>query len=234
MIRTLVVDDEPLARRGIRARLASMADVSIVGECGDGRQAVDAIRRLEPALVFLDVRMPDMSGFEVIERVGAGRMPVVIFVTAYDVHAIQAFEVEALDYVLKPIDSERLAQAVARARHRIGSDCRQARLAVRDRGRLVLLDPNDVTRIEADGDYVRVYAAGATYLVRETLAAFEARLDGARFVRIHRSTIVQLQYVRQLQRRDDARFVVTLADGTRIRASRRYSPRLRALIESLV
>jgi two-component system LytT family response regulator len=233
MIRTLVVDDEPLARRGIRARLASMADVSIVGECGDGRQAVDAIRRLEPALVFLDVRMPDMSGFEVIERVGVGRMPVVIFVTAYDVHAIQAFEVEALDYVLKPIDSERLAQAVARARRRIGSD-RQARLAVRDRGRLVLLDPNDVTRIEADGDYVRLYAAGATYLVRETLAAMEARLDGARFVRIHRSTIVQLQYVRQLWRRDDARFVVTLADGTRIRASRRYSPRLRAIIESLV
>jgi len=233
MIRTLVVDDEPLARRGIRARLASMADVSVVGECGDGREAVDAIRRLEPALVFLDVRLPDMSGFEVIERVGAGRKPVVIFVTAYDVHAVQAFEVEALDYVLKPIDSERLAQAVARARRRLGSGG-GARLAVRDRGRTVLLDPNDVTRIEADGDYVRVHAVGATYLVRETLAAMEARLDGARFVRIHRSTIVQLQYVRQLRRRHDARFVVTLADGTRLTSSRRYSHCLRTLIESLV
>jgi two-component system LytT family response regulator len=209
-----------------------MADVSVVGESGDGREAVDAIRRLKPALVFLDVRLPDMSGFEVIERVGAGRIPVVIFVTAYDVHAIQAFEVEALDYVLKPIDSERLAQAVARARRRLGSDG-EARLAVRDRGRTVLLDPNDVTRIEADGDYVSVHTVGATYLVRETLAAMEARLDGARFVRIHRSTIVQLQYVRQLRRRPDARFVVTLADGTRLKSSRRYSHRLRTLIESL-
>ncbi len=209
-----------------------MADVSVVGECEDGRQAVDAIRRLEPALVFLDVRMPDMSGFDVIERVGAGRMPVVIFVTAYDVHAIRAFEVEALDYVLKPIDSGRLAHAVARARRRLGSD-RQARLAVRDRGRMVLLDPNDVTRLEADGDYVRVYAEGATYLVRETLTGMEARLDGARFVRVHRSTIVQLRYVRQLRRQHDARFVVTLADGTRVRTSRRYRHRLQALIESL-
>jgi len=176
--------------------------------------------------------MPDMSGFDVIARVGADRMPAVIFVTAYDVHAIRAFDVEALDYILKPIDSERLAHAVARARRRLGAHG-EARLTVRDRGRTVVLDPEDVTRIEADGDYVRVYAAGASYLMRATLTAMEARLDRERFVRIHRSTIVQVRHVRELRRRRDAQFVVTLADGARVTASRRYSRRLCQLIEPM-
>jgi len=229
-IRALIVDDEPLARRGIRARLESAGDVSVIGECRDGQQAVDAIRRLSPSLVFLDVRMPDMSGFDVIERVGVERMPVTILVTAYDSHAIRAFDVQALDYVLKPIDSDRLRQAVARARRRLG-DVGHARIAIRDRGRTVLLDQDQVTRIEADGDYVRLYAAGATYLVRETMTAMEARLDGARFVRIHRSIIVHRRHVREIVRAGRSELIVALADGAHVKASRRYGPHLRALIE---
>jgi two-component system, LytTR family, response regulator len=229
-IRALVVDDEPPARRGIRVRLEQMGGVLVVGECSDGHQAVDAITRLVPDLVFLDVQMPGLSGFDVIDMVGAERMPVVIFVTAYSSHAIRAFEVQALDYVLKPIDTERLIRAVARARYRLGAR-RDSRLIVRDRGRVVLLDPDAVTRIEADGDYIRVYASGTVYLVRETLRAMQAKLDGARFVRIHRSLIVQLRHVRQLEPQRNAEFIVTLTDGARVRASRRYSRCLHTLVD---
>jgi two-component system LytT family response regulator len=157
-------------------------------------------------------------------------MPLVIFVTAYSSHAVRAFEVQALDYVLKPIDTERLVQAVARAQTRLGGR-RDSRLTVRDRGRLVLLDPDAVTRIEADGDYIRVYASGAAYLVRETLGAMEAKLDRTRFARIHRSLIIQLRHVRQLEPQRNAEFIVTLSDGARVRASRRYSCGLQPLVD---
>jgi two-component system, LytTR family, response regulator len=256
-LRALIVDDEPIARRGIRARLAGTG-IEVAAECGDGEEAVRAIRELAPDLVFLDVQMPGLDGFAVIQAVGADAMPTVIFVTAYDAHALRAFEAHALDYLLKPIDDERFALALARARVRIaerrdgalgrrlramlveseasttpvlaGVPAPSSRIPIRDRGRIVLLDADEVTWVEADGDYVRVHAGGRGYLVRETMAAIEARLDPARFARIHRSAIVNISRVRELTALPNHDYVIVLRDGTRLRSSRRYADRLRAMV----
>ena len=229
-MQVLIVDDEPLARRGIRARLAATRNVSVVGECGNGREAIAAIHALAPDLVFLDVQMPGLTGFDVVAEVKPERMPVVVFVTAHDEHAIRAFDVQALDYLLKPIDDERFARAVERARERLGerrdgslarrmaallaersaspiaekwsaTSHPNARLAVRDRGRIVLLPMGDIVWVQAEGDYVRVHVPGRTHLVRETMTAMEARLAAERFVRIHRSAIVSVRQISELGRR---------------------------------
>ncbi|MFI5243408.1 MAG: LytR/AlgR family response regulator transcription factor, partial [Gemmatimonadales bacterium] len=241
-IRTLVVDDEPLARRGLRARLAGVTDVDVVGECASGRAAVDEIRSLTPDLVLLDVQMPEVDGFEVIELVGPARMPNVIFVTAFDAYALRAFAAHAIDYLLKPIDDARFADALDRVRQRMrdrdaGALARQlasllaavgtatermARIAVHDRGRVVLLDPDEIAWVGADGDYVRVHANGQRYLVRETLGAMEARLPSHQFVRIQRSTIVNVGRIGVLEPLPNREFLVRLRDGTQLRASRTY------------
>jgi two-component system LytT family response regulator len=265
VIRTLVVDDEPLARRGIRARLARAGGYAIVAECASGREAIGAIREHNPDVVFLDVQMPGIDGFGVIREIGAERMPVVIFVTAYDTHALRAFDAHALDYLLKPIDDDRFASAVERARRRVAERDESAvarrlvalmqevgsaadvshagqtarvdspttppppgRIVVRDRDRVLLIDVSDIDWIGADGDYVRVHAAGKSHLLRDTMAAMEGRLDSSTFVRIHRSAIVNVDRIRELRPYSSREYSVILRDGTRLRLSRRYRDRLRA------
>jgi two-component system LytT family response regulator len=237
----LIVDDEPLARRGLRVRLERLEGIDIVGECESGSEAVAAIETLAPDVVLLDVQMPELNGFDVIEAVGVDRMPVTVFVTAYDEHAIKAFDAHALDYLLKPVDDERFARAMGRARSRVAerdarvrelggvlasSPGREARIVLHDRGRVVVLDHADVDWISAEGDYVRVYAGGRGYLVRHTMLAMEARLDPRAFARIHRSGIVNVSRVREIRTHGDRDYVVVLRDGTRLKMSRSYRDRL--------
>ena len=242
MIRVLIVDDEPIARRGIRQQLRGEADVGVIGECGDGAAAIDAITRLAPDLVFLDIQMPEVGGFDVVDAIGVGRMPAVVFVTAYDEHALRAFDVHAVDYVLKPIDRHRFRTAVERARRRLANapgrvDRRIAaalgelgrpahdhakRLAIKGDGRVILVDVDEVDRLEAAGNYVEVHTGARHHLVRETMASLEARLDPERFVRVSRASIVNASRVRELQPMFSGDFVVVLRDGTKVAGSRRY------------
>ncbi len=251
MIRTLVVDDEPLAREGIRVRLAAERDVEVVGEAADGPAAVEAIRRLLPDLVMLDVQMPGMSGFEVLARVAGDCLPAVVFVTAHDSYALRAFEVHALDYLLKPFTAARLHEAVARARESLERDGDRAdldamlrlieerersgpnppadrrpglarRWALRDGERWLMLRADEVDWIEAAANYVRFHARGTAYLLRGTMAALEATLDPRQFARIHRSTIVNLDRVREVRPEWHGDFDVVLTSGQVLRMSRRY------------
>jgi two-component system LytT family response regulator len=256
-LRVLLVDDEPLARDSLRLILASDPQVEIVGECGDGASAVTAIRALSPDLVFLDVRMPELDGFGVVDAVGPERMPAVVFVTAYDEHAVRAFEVHALDYVLKPFDDDRLRAALSRAREHLAltrDGALSRRLAallagapdasgsrapdesaparwlerlqvpVGDRIRLVRVE--DVDWIEGAGNYVRVHSGREKHLVRATLAALERELDPRRFVRIHRSAIVNVDRVRELEPYTGGDYIAFLQDGRKLRVSRTYRERL--------
>jgi two-component system LytT family response regulator len=250
-IRVLIVDDEPIARRGVRYHLRGEADVEVVGECGDGAAAIAAIAELAPDLVFLDVQMPEVSGLDVVEAVGAERMPAVVFVTAFDAYAVQAFDVHAIDYVLKPIDRERFRLAVARARERLArprDDVRarivaaldelgraaprrySKRLAIKSDGRVRLVEVGDVDRIEAAGNYVEVHSGPRTHLMRETLTSIETRLDPERFVRVSRSAIVNVDRVCELRPMFNGDFVVVLRDGAEIPGSRRYRQSIDALI----
>jgi two-component system LytT family response regulator len=235
MIRALVVDDEPLARRGVRVRLERAGGVEVVGECASGSEAVTAIGELSPDLVFLDVQMPGLDGFGVVEEIGAERMPPVVFVTAYDAHALKAFDVHALDYLLKPIDDERFDLAVERARRRITeraamgrqlaavlAEVRDRRILIKDRGRVVIVNEADVDWVEAEGDYVRVHTGGRGHLLRETMSAMAERLDPARFARIHRSTIVNVSRIRELKPHPNREYTVVLRDGTQLKLSRGY------------
>jgi two-component system, LytTR family, response regulator len=242
VIRVLIVDDEPIARRGIRQQLRGEADLEVIGECGDGAAAIDAITELAPDLVFLDIQMPEVGGFDVVEAIGVARMPAVVFVTAYDEHALRAFDVHAVDYVLKPIDRHRFRTAVERARRRLADapgqlDKRIAaalgelgrpahdyakRLAIKGEGRVILVDVDEVDRLETAGNYVEVHSGARHHLVRETMASLEARLDPARFVRVSRSSIVNADRVRELQPMFNGDFVVVLRDGTKVAGSRRY------------
>ena len=235
-LRVLIVDDEPLARRGVRVRLERMSDIEIIGECTTGNAAILAIPELRPDLVLLDVQMPGVDGFDVVDAIGADRLPLVVFLTAYDEFAIRAFDAQALDYLLKPIDDERFALAIERARRRMreressASFSNAQRIAVRDRGRVLLIDEQEIDWIGAEGDYVRIHVAGRGHLHRETMAAMQARLDAKRFVRIHRSTIVNTTRVRELRACGDREQLVVLRDGTRLRASRGFRDALRAQI----
>ncbi len=246
MIRALVVDDEPLARRGIRVRLERAADVEVIGESANGPEAVAAIRELSPDLVFLDVQMPALDGFGVVEQVGAEHMPPVVFVTAYDAHALKAFDVHALDYLLKPIDDERFDVAVARARRRITertavgrqlaavlAEVRDRRVLIKDRGKVIIVNEADVDWVEAEGDYVRVHTGGRGHLLRETMAAMAERLDPARFARIHRSTIVNVSRIRELKPHPNREYTVVLHDGTRLKLSRGYRDALQGRFDEV-
>ena len=236
-LRVLIVDDEPLARRGVRVRLERLGRITVVGESASGAEAVRAITELRPDVVMLDVQMPGLDGFGVIDAIGADRMPVVVFLTAYDSHAIRAFEAQALDYLLKPIDDERFALAIERARRRVheretgraATPRPDGRIAVRDRGRVILVASDSIDWIAAEGDYVRIHTGGRGHLHRETMASLSARLDASRFARIHRSTIVNVSRVRELHARGDRELLVVLRDGTQLKASRRRSARLLAL-----
>ncbi|MBZ0238446.1 MAG: LytTR family DNA-binding domain-containing protein [Deltaproteobacteria bacterium] len=237
MIRALVVDDEPLARETVRLVLAQDPDVVVVGAC-TGVDAVAAVEQHRPDLLVLDVQMPEVDGFDVVEAIGPDAVPAIVFVTAYDQYAVRAFEVRALDYVLKPFDDRRLLAALARAKEALAArrsiagqlaelllDRERARghlrrFAVRRRDRIVLVDASEVDSIEAADDYVELHAGGAVHVVRERMAELEARLDPARFVRIHRSVIVNVERVREIHPlvRGDA--LVVLEGGASFRCSR--------------
>jgi two-component system LytT family response regulator len=252
-IRTLIVDDEPLAREGVALALEAERDVEIVGSCEDGPSAVRAIRELAPDLVFLDVKMPGLDGFAVIGEIGVEKMPSVIFLTAYEEHALNAFRVNALDYLLKPIDASDLRKSVERARRRLAQNDAGAwrgelralvaafaheraaaadaeRILVRTHGRMHVLDPREIDWVEAAGDYVTIHAAGKSHLVRDSLRNLETRLAVHGVIRIHRSTLVKLASIRELVAKDSGDHDVVLNDGTVLRLSRSYKD---ALYEAL-
>lgn len=238
MLRTLIVDDERLARERVGRLLAAEPDIQVVGECADGVQAVAAIESLQPDLVLLDIQMPELDGFGVIETVGAERMPAVLFVTAYDQFALRAFDVHALDYLLKPFDAPRFKAALARVRSWVHGQDRppleplikqvQAarpggnRLLVKDGAGYAFLKPNAVQWVEAEDNYVRLHVEGRSHLVRETMAGMLGRLDPDRFRRIHRSAIVNLDFVQRLEPWTGGNYLVTMKDGTQLTLSRMY------------
>jgi two-component system LytT family response regulator len=248
-IRVLIAEDEPLARERIHALIEEEPDVQIVAECADGRSTVEAIRQHDPDLVFLDVNMPELNGFDVIREVGADNMPPVIFVTAYDHFAVQAFDAHAVDYVLKPFDEDRFRLAVERAREMLArretgtldrrlSDLLQGfarphyleRLAVKSGGKIIFLRTDEVTWIGAEGNYARLHAGKRSYLMRETMSNLESKLDPGRFIRIHRSTIVSTDAIAELEPLFQGDYVVVLRDGTRLTSSRGYRGNLQAFM----
>ncbi|HYR09218.1 MAG TPA: response regulator [Longimicrobium sp.] len=259
-LRTLIVDDEPLARDGIRMHLSREPDVEIVGEAADGVQAVEAIRTLHPDLVFLDVQMPEVDGLEVVERIGAARMPAVIFATAYHQHAVRAFELHAVDYLLKPVTEERIRGALTRARLRLATRSEEeltrrlealledlralhARagdgaepapaprkyaswISVAGRNSTQLVRVEDVDWFEAEGNYVRLHVGKVTHLIRSTLRAMGDQLDPATFIRIHRSTIVNVNRIREIQPWFGGDYIALLHDGRQLRVSRSHREQL--------
>ncbi|HLW76601.1 MAG TPA: LytTR family DNA-binding domain-containing protein [Bryobacteraceae bacterium] len=237
-MRVLIVDDEPLARERIRALLAEEPDIEIVGECEDGRSAVERIRKLAPDLVFLDVQMPEMDGFEVLKQLK--QVPTVIFVTAYDEFAVKAFEVHALDYLLKPFDRERFKKALGRAwrgdmaarlsgliEELHGRGKYLDRLVVKTGGRVLFIATEEIDYIEASGNYVRLHTGAESYLYRETISHLESELDPGKFVRIHRSTMVNLSRVKELHPLFRGDFTVRLRDGRELVLTKSYRGRLR-------
>lgn len=247
-MRVLIVDDEPLARRGVRNHLKQHSDIEIVAECATGRAAIAAIRTKSPNLVFLDIQMPDMSGLEVLRSLNPNEMPAVIFLTAYDKYTLEAFSVHALDYLLKPIDDSRFESALKHARIQIENRALPAlerrirdllkntgapevvhyetRFAARTGQRIVVVLANDIDWIEACGDYVNLHVGNRTHLLRQTMNKMESQLDPARFLRIHRSTIVQTSRIRELVALDNREFLLRLADGKELKTSRSYSDRI--------
>jgi len=248
-IRTLIADDEPLARRGIRAQLDEEEDIEIVSECRNGLEAVAAIEEQSPDLVFLDVQMPELDGFGVLEAVGVDRMPVVIFVTAYDQYALRAFDVHALDYLLKPVDAERFASALQRARKQIEhhnvQDLNQRlqtflddvrakqkfteRLVIKSGGRIFFLNVQEIDWIEAADNYVRLHVGRDSHLLRETMNHLEKRLDPDHFLRVHRSRIINIRQIKELQPLFRGEYDIMLQDGTRLESGRGYRDKLQKL-----
>ena len=235
MIRALVVDDEPLSRSSVVAELRVDPEVALAGECGSGGEALAEVRRLDPELVFLDVEMPECGGFDVLEMLGARVPPAIVFVTAYDQYAIQAFEVGALDYLLKPFDAARFKIALKRAKERIAA-YRAAprpahRLAIKSIGGVNFVKIADIDWIEACDYYSRLHAGGKTHLIRRSMADLEKDLHANGFRRVHRSTIVNIDRVRALALNDTGEFDVRLDDGSEHRVSRSHRRALQAALE---
>jgi two-component system LytT family response regulator len=227
-IRALIVDDEPLARRGIRQLLAPYRDIVVVGECRDGREAVRALATVKPDLVFLDIQMPGLDGMGVTRIHGVDRMPVTVFVTAHDEFAVQAFEAQALDYLVKPLSEARFRTTITRVLERMRTRGR-TRITIPTGAGELLLDEGEIDWIEAQDDHAAIHAGPKRYRVRQALAAFEAQLDPARFVRVHRSAIVRLDQVRELKTNHaGSETIVLLRDGTELPVSRRRLARIRA------
>jgi len=246
----LLVDDEPLARDGLRILLARDAQIGAVHDAKNGQEAVAGIRNLRPDIVFLDIQMPEMDGFGVVREIGAERMPAVVFITAHDQYAIQAFEINAIDYLLKPVTAERFAKALERVKARLevragGSDTNKQilslletiasptrslkRLAVRTAGRTVLVDVADIDWIEAAENYVQIHTQQGNHLLHVAMSTLEKSLDPAIFLRIHRSVIVNVTRIRELQPVTHGEYAITLTSGARLQSGRNYSERLKAL-----
>ena len=254
-LRVLIVDDEPLARDGVALYLKAHADVSVVGFCENGSEAIRAIREHSPDLVLLDVKMPGLTGFDVIESIGVDRMPPVIFLTAYEDYALRAFRVSAIDYLQKPIDAARLAEALDRARTSIAqhdlfqrtqalssvldklagrsgtTSDREDRIAVRSGGNTHFLRPDDISWVEAAGDYVTIYTTKQHFVVREAMHDMEQRLAPHHFHRVHRSSLVSLGKVRELEIKDSGDTELVLDDGTRVKVGRAYKDAVLAALK---
>jgi len=255
MVRALIVDDEPLARQRLRTLLKGESNIEVVGECSNGQEAVDAVRELQPDLLFLDVQMPGLDGFGVLKALGPKQLPAIIFVTAYDSYAIRAFEVNALDYLLKPFDRYRFRKTLQRARSQIftepaASNDQQLsslledvqhergantgrpaleRLVIKSSGRVFFLRTEEIDWIEAAGNYLRLHVGNDMHLLRDTMNNLEARLKPDKFLRIHRSTMVNLERVKELQPWFHGDYKVILQDGTELTLSRSYRPKLKNL-----
>ncbi len=264
LLKTLIVDDESLARRGLNHRLKAIPDIEVVGEARNGREALKLIAEKKPDLVFLDIQMPGLSGFEVVQQLDAETMPLILFLTAYDEYAVRAFEVNALDYILKPIDEERLNQVLDKARgnlnqkraleqkrlllelvssisgenissfEELGERNMQnlvhkepPRLAIRDGGKTTWVNQDDIEWIDAAGDYMCIQAQGVTYIMRKTMKDLEKELDGSILQRIHRSTIVNISQVREMESHINGEYFLTLASGHRVKLSRTYKDKLK-------
>ena len=249
MLRVVIADDEPLVRERVRTLLATRADVTLVAECADGAAALIAIQDLEPDVALLDVQMPELDGFEVVDALPPERRPAIIFVTAYDEYAVRAFDINAVDYLMKPLEPPRFHAALDRVSTRrnapasapqpeLAALLREVRalrgygerLVVRDGDRVSFVANADVDRIEAAGNYVRLHVGAGSMLMREPLKTVEARLDPDRFLRIHRSTIVNVARIAHVEPHFHGEYIVTLRDGTRVTSSRSYSDRLRRLL----
>ncbi len=256
-IRALIVDDEPLARTGVRQLVEPLDDVTITGEASDGPDAVQQIETHEPDLVFLDVQMPEMSGLEVVREVGVENMPLTIFVTAYDQYALDAFEAHALDYLLKPIEEERFEEAMERARRQLqrveaGALSEQLRgvlqeyadeedeededtidrFTIRSRDRIYFVEVDDVQWVESEGDYVALHDGEDAHLVRKTMKELEQKLGPKSFVRIHRSYIVNVDYIEELRPLDHGTYQIHMENGTPLKTSRGYSDNVDALLDA--
>jgi two-component system, LytTR family, response regulator len=249
-IRALVIDDEPLAREMIREMLSSDPNIEIIAECANGREAVAAIKEQSPDLIFLDIQMPELGGFEVLESLEPGKAPYVIFATAYDQYAVRAFEVHAFDYLLKPFDNERFEVAWQRAKNQIQSDrsgqrdqhilalleelktgpSYLERLVIKAGGRVFFLSVDDVVCIEAEGNYVRVYDSNKSYLLRETISGLEEQLDPKQFLRIHRSAIVKIDKIKEMQPWFHGEYRILLTNGKQLTLSRNYRANLQEAV----
>jgi two-component system LytT family response regulator len=249
-IRAAIVDDEPLARRRIRNLLVDAPDVEVVAECANGKDAIESLEESPPDLLFLDIQMPEIDGFDVLHAIGVGRVPVVIFVTAYDQFALRAFEAHALDYLLKPFDDERFAAALERALDRIrqqhGDDVDRRlqallenvrgdhgylrRLVVPSGHRNIFVRTEHIDWIEAERNYIRLHVSGRSYLLRENLTRIAAALDPATFSRIHRSTIVNIDRIRAVESLLHGEYLVVLQDGTKLTSGRSYRRNLHAIM----
>lgn len=257
-MRVILADDEPLARQRLRRLLANEAEIDIIGECHDGPSTLDAVLRLHPDLLLLDIQLPELDGFGVLAGIPAEQIPLVIFVTAYDQHALRAFEVRALDYLVKPFDAPRLHAAIERARRELNGAAAQGeqtrlsalvehlateqrelekallkpgdrylqRVMLRSQGRVFFIRTADIDWIEAAGNYVRLHAGRESHLLRVTMNAIEQRLDPEHFLRIHRSTIVNIDRVRELHPWPSGEYTVVLRDGARLKLSRGFRERL--------
>jgi len=242
-MRVLVVDDEPLARRGVVHRLRQFKDVEVVGECGDGISAVERILERSPDVVFLDIQMPGMDGFEVLRALPRGKVPAVVFLTAHEQHVLRAFDVHALHYLVKPVDDTRFGEAVDRVRHLLEAELRAEtarvmslldgasdryapRLIVQTGSRIQIVTAEEIEWIGAAGDYVELHVSGCSFLLRETMASVEQRLDPAKFIRIHRSRIVRSKSIREMRSIENREFMLKLSDGSEHRSSRTYADRL--------
>ena len=246
MIRTVLADDEVLARQKVRQLLRDIEDVDIVGECATAGETIDLVRLTYPDLLFLDICMPDMDGFDAVNALSSHpdvKLPHIVFVTANDKWAVRAFEVHALDYLLKPFTAERLQSAVQRVRDRLamngglgvnvlnpGTGAYTSRMVFKSRGRIVFLPVDDIRWIQAEENYVRLHTADQSHLLRETIGKIESRLDPRSFLRIHRSSIVNLQYVKEVKNEADGDANVLLLSGEKIPMSRSYRARLQKLM----
>jgi two-component system, LytTR family, response regulator len=251
-IRTLIVDDEPLARERVKRFLRDEKDIEILGECGNGAAAVKSIKSEKPDLVFLDIQMPEKNGFEVIKALNGSALPTVVFITAYDQYALQAFDVHALDYLLKPFNRERFQKALGRAReqieHRrrgdmderlvslienIGAEKKYLeRLVVKSVGRVFFLKTSEIDWIEAAGNYLKLHVGRESHMIRETMNGIEGKLDPAKFVRIHRSTVVNIDRIKELHPMFSGDYSAILRDGTELALSRNYRERFLELFET--